>query len=191
MKKNHIEPISPTNDIITSENVKNSAIKLILEQLEDYLIPNLDTEYCLLNGQNATDKLKVFYELIYLPYCAEHRKHYYFHHNFSMPDNWYGEQACLSMIQAINQRAWWLLYYYTIKEAIEYHCKIQEEKADMISRKITSFILDGENSIAEAITWNITKELPSKSEMTNAIITETTEKINQYKRTPSTPITYR
>lgn len=172
-------------------SIDNSAIYIIIDQLSPFLKYDPDFEYRVLDDASGSEKHRILYEQVFLPYSAESRDHFYCHHYDAPSDSWRGEQACLSMIHAINQKATWLLYYYAIKEAVEKHSKISEERIKQIAHKTTGHIIDGNRSIRDAVHESISLENNIEMHIENMIVDELTQKVREYEKAPSHPMIYR
>ena len=98
-------------------SIDNNAIWIVIEQLLPYFSANTDSEFYTLNEKTASEKHRILYKEVFLPYTIESRVHHAYHHSDGayVPDSWLGEQVCLSMIHHINQKAWWYLYFYAVK----------------------------------------------------------------------------
>ncbi len=179
------------DDRFTASTIDNSAIFIVIDQLIPYLKYKSDSKCRILDDEKATEKHRMFYEHVFLPYTEQSREHFYCHHNDAPSDSWQGEQVCLSMIHAINQKAWWWLYYYAIQEAIETHCKVSKDKIEKFAHKATVFMLDGDSNIGEAVNSSISKELDLEKHIEDVIVDDITNVIMEYKKAPSYPMVYR
>ena len=175
-----------------ASTIDNDAIFVVIDLLLPYLKYDPDSEYRVLNDSDISEKYKILYEQVFLPYVKESEAHFRYHHRADYaPNGWKGEQSCLSMIHAINQRAWWFLYFFAIKETIKEHWKASEEDLNNISRRTTCYILDGDCSIEDAVSECISQEL-NLDEATGVLIAnEITQMIEGYKEKKSQPMTYR
>ncbi|MBQ8161908.1 MAG: hypothetical protein IJ083_14355 [Clostridia bacterium] len=183
-----------TNAIIFDVlNIDNNAIHLIIDQLWPFLRYDPDSEFRVLDldHENVSEKQLLLYEEIFIPYCTECSKHHSLHHNCSYPDSWLGEQTCLSMIHYLNQKAWWLLHYYAIEEAIRRYCSLSDEMLDRITSTITYCILDRDASIADAVNNAISGELNMEKDIESLISNDIAHTIEKYKEEPSTSMVYR
>ena len=178
-----------------SSNIDNNAIHLIIfDQLAPFLKYDSDSELRVLDldNKNVLEKHLIFYEEIFVPYSTESHKHHMLHHGGGFyPDSWFGEQACLSMIHYLNQKAWWLLYYYSVKESVERHCDLSGEILNRISNRTTHCILDGNMSIADAVGYVLSSELNLEKYKEQLISNDITQIIEKYKDAPSSPMIYR
>lgn len=172
-------------------DIDNSAIFIVIDQLAPFLKYDPDSEFRVLDDPNEKEEYKVLYEQVFIPYCKEEREHFYYHHNDYVSNDWMGEQACLSMIHAINQKAWWLLYYYSIREAVKEYCKVSEEKLNRVSLVTTCHILDGDYSIDDAVEYCVSEKLNLDIEIAKLIINKIKQKILKYEETSSRPMRYR
>lgn len=172
-------------------DIDNSAIHIVIDQLVPYLKHDPDSEHWVINEEQATAKHRVLYESILIPYFAESKEHFYAHHYDSPTTKWCGEQACLSMIYAINQKAWWLLYYFAIKDAVEAYGKVPESKIDVTAHEATSYIIDGNRSIKDTIHTLISNKYDHEESNEKLMIDDISQTIQKYKETPSYPMIYR
>ncbi|MBQ1334789.1 MAG: hypothetical protein IIY34_05490, partial [Clostridia bacterium] len=138
----------------------------------------------------------------FLPYCAESSRHFWRHHrNDSHVDaSWYGEQTCLSMIHAINEKARWLLCLFAVEEAIAEHYIIPKKRMDIIVRGVTCSVIDGGAAVHDAVNYWIDDSCKLKKKnkrpgqadiIRNIIIQSITEKIEEYENRPSKRMQYR
>ncbi len=172
-------------------NIENSAIHIVADQLIPYLEYDPDAEFRVLNEDKAQEKYRVLYNSVFIPYCIESREHFSCHHYDAPMDSWCGEQACLSMIYAINQKAWWLLYYYAIKEAVEARIKVSKDKIRKIAQGATSSVLDYDTSIEDAIHAFVSEELNLERDAESLIVDDVTQTIKRYREVESSPMIYR
>lgn len=181
------------------KDIDNDAIHIVIDLLLPYLKYDPDSEYRVLDleKEDIEDKHLTLYEEIFVPYMVESKKHFQCHHygGCVFPDSWHGEQACLSMIHAINQKAWWLLYFFAIKDAMNSYCKIPQESQDVVTSRITSLVLDGGVNIEDAIVTCIDESWKPRSKnkepKQDLIIQKITQSIKVYKEVPSHPMVYR
>ena len=172
-------------------NIDNNAIEIVVEQLVPFLKNSADSRFRILDGAGITEKHIILYEEIFLPYCEERSNHFDYHHNDFASDTWCGEQVCLSKIHLINQKAWWLLHYFAIEEAIESFCDVKEEKLNKISRHIARCLLDGDMCVKDAVKGCISDELKLKESTVDSIVDKINTRLEEYKKVPSHPMTYR
>ncbi|MBR6951658.1 MAG: hypothetical protein IKH56_08025 [Oscillospiraceae bacterium] len=176
-------------------SIDNNAIHIVLELLFPFLKYDSDSEYRVLNldDENISKKHLALYEAIYLPYCTESRKHHQVHHSDGCfyPDSWYGEQTCLSQIHYLNQKAWWLLWFYAIKEAIQRHCNVTDEITDRLSSLTAHYILDVDMSIPDAVSYHLSSELGLGKDQEELIVSEISNTLKKYNDAPSFPMKYR
>ncbi len=176
-----------------SESIDNGAIYVVLEQLSPVLKKELDLEYHyrILDQEKASEKQKQMYEQIALPFIVESRNHHAYHHDMNMPRSWQGEQTCLAMIHALNQKARWLLYFYAVRETIEKYCDLSDAQMDEISRQITGRLIDDDVDIKTAFFEAFSRIPETNSDKEQTIINEVSEIIQKYEEAPSHPIIYR
>lgn len=176
-------------------SIDNNAIHLVIDQLAPFLKYESDSEYRVLDIDNEiiSKKHLTLYEDIFVPYIVECKKHHLLHHYAGAfyPDSWFGEQTCLSMIHYLNQKAWWLLHFYAVKEAVKRHCNINDEMLNRISHQTTHCILDGDMSISSAINRMISSELSLERFKEDMISNDIAQTIEKYKDMPSIPMVYR
>lgn len=176
-------------------SIDNNAIHLVIDQLLPLLKYDSNSDFRVLDleNENVAEKHLEFYEEVFLPYCVEHRKHSLLHHYAGAfyPDTWFGEQSCLSMIHYLNQKAWWMLHYYAVKEAIQTHCKAKNKLPDDIIIRITSCMIDGNMSIAEAINGQISSEFKLEKCTREMIFDDIAQTVEKYRDAPSFPMVYR
>ena len=166
-----------------------SALNAVAEILKPHLKYDPNSEYRVLNKETSTEKYKELYDSVFLPWCIERKAHFQVHHNFHIPEFWHGEQACLSMIHALNLKAWWLLYFFTIKEALERHCRITGSETEIIARSITGRIIDDGESVAKAIASHVDKSYVAKhgyeKNLQEQIIADIEQQVENYKKADS------
>ena len=178
-----------------SWNIDNNAIHIVIDQLLPFLRRDAyEGLYVLdLDHDSIEEKHLAFYEEIFEPYRAERQnRNNVFHPDGAPdPDSWYGNQASLSMIHYLNQKAWWMLHFYAVKETVQKHLKVKSKKLDEIACFTTYNILDGNVNVADAVNWQITEILNIDKRTEKIIIEDITEIIECYKKEPSHPMTYR
>ena len=160
--KNNVSREKRMNVQFDCLSIDNNAINLVIDQLLPFLKYDPDSEFRVLDLDNESiaEKHLSLYEEVFLPYCVESRKHHLLHHYADdfYPDTWCGEQTCLSMIHYLNQKAWWMLHYYAVKETVQKYSKAKSEISDNVIIRITACIIDVNISIAEAVSRQISSE---------------------------------
>lgn len=176
-------------------DIDNNAINIVTNQLLPYLKYDPDSEYRILDldKEGLEDKHMILYDEIFLPYLIESRKHFHRHHRDGCfyTDSWYGEQTCLSMIHYLNQKAWYLLHYYAVEEAVQAHCRVDHNKLKTIVSQTTSCLLDHEMSVADAVKYQISKEIKLKKHKEEILVNDIIQTIAKYADVPSHPMVYR
>ena len=172
-------------------NIDNNAIHIVIEKLIPLLKFEPSERFRELDLDNATDKHLTFYTEIFIPYCVESSDHFDYHHNDFATDSWCGEQVCLSKIHFLNQKAWWLLHYYAIKESLEKNLKAQEDQVDRLSKHIARCIIDGEMSVEQAVDFCASKDINMDKKAKKSVIDSISEEIATYKDVPSYSMLYR
>lgn len=174
----------------SAENIDNNAIYAVIDQLQPFLILDSSGQNWMPN-ESATDKEWTFYDQVFIPYRNEYRIHFNRHHNESITEDWFGEQTCLSMIHFINQKAWWLLYYYTIIESVVKYTKLRSDKLYSIAQMMTINLLDDMGSIESAVHDYISKDIDLDKSTESLIADEISRLISEYKVAPNHPMMYR
>ncbi len=176
-------------------SIDNNAIYLVINQLLPYLKYEPASEFRVLNldDDGISEKHIILYKEVYLPYCAESKKHHLLHHSGGAfyPDSWIGEQACLSMIHYLNQKAWWFLYYFATEDVVKKYCDIKKDLLERVSSRTTHNILDGGMSIGAAVDGQMARELKLDDGKKEMIVHDIAQTIEEYKDAPSFPLTYR
>ena len=177
--------------------MENSAIYIILDSLEGYLKDKDErAAFQPLDEDKATEKEKVFYQEIYVPYWSEKRDHMDYHLDGAVTDTWRGEQACLSAIHCLNQKAWWLLYYYAVSEAVSRSEKGIEEKLGSerlknFAKNVTSLIIDDNMTIQKAVTRCNNGWIYLSDYAVEKIVDDVSKKAEEYKKRQSVNYKYR
>lgn len=175
-----------------ASSIDNSAIYIIIQQLLPFMKRDRYYDPPVLDDQKVTEKERTLYEQVYLPAYTEICEHSSAFHHDCPSESWLGEQACLSMIHAINQRAWWYLYYYAVKEVTAKHSMIEVRKLAQIAREATLCIFDGDLSIKEAVHIAFTHaDFAPDGSIEKKIVNDIADRIAEYREAPSHSMVYR
>ncbi len=145
MKQKTVKIMKQKTVLFDSFTIDNNAIFLVIDQLCPFLKYDPDSAYRVLDldHENILEKHLVLYTEIFLSYIAEYHKHSVLcHYEEGYPESWSGEQTCLSVVHCLNQKSWWLLYYFAVRDACESHFHVPDEVLNRISSRTVHLIPD-------------------------------------------------
>ena len=160
---------------------------LIVEDLLNKHLVDEDYDYLKeLNRETASYKEEILYREIYAPTKTAELEFFDFLYMRRISDMWRGQRASINELDNLGLKAWWLLYYFAVKEAAERNdtepgTRWYQDRLNQFSRGVTCAILDDEMSVRDAINHCNSDVINLPGDLVDRLVDDISKQIEEYR----------